>query len=66
MGASSADRPVNYYISDPHSNANPRMCQEQIRQSATGTSPQKESLFNRQKNQAALPMLKNTQIKIPS
>lgn len=62
---SSADTFMNYYISDPHSNANVRMCQEQIRLSAVETSPQKKKLFSRHKRQAALPMLKNTKIKIP-
>lgn len=57
---------MNYYISDPHSNANPRMCQEQIRLSAVGTSPQKKAFFLDIKKQAALPVLENTQIKIPS
>lgn len=53
---SSGDRFVNYYSSDSHSNTNPRMCQEQIRLSAAGTSPQKKSLFSRYKKQAALPV----------
>lgn len=42
---SSADRLVNYYISEPHSNANSRMCQEQISLSVVGTSPQKKAFF---------------------
>lgn len=56
---------MNYYSSDLHSNTNPRMCQEQIRLSAVGTS-QKKSLFSRYKKQADLSKMENTQIKSPS
>lgn len=58
---------MNYYISDPHSNADSGACQEQIRLSAFVTPPQ-EKVPPRWKKQDAVPTLENKKtlkLKVP-